>query len=142
MIPKKSGDWHPCNDCRALSNATIPDRYPIPHLQDSSSFLYSKKIFSKTDFVRVYHQIPVEPSDVPKIVIITPIGLYELVRMFFGLWNAAQTVQRFIHKVFQGLDFVFAYIDDFDIASSSGAEFLGPTISGMKIAPLDSKATL
>ncbi|KMQ86468.1 gag pol polyprotein [Lasius niger] len=39
--------------------------------------------------------------------------------MPFGLRNAAQTFQRFINQVIKDLDFVYAYIDDLIIASSS-----------------------
>nr|XP_012151025.1 PREDICTED: uncharacterized protein K02A2.6-like [Megachile rotundata] len=37
--------------------------------------------------------------------------------MMFGLRNAAQTCQTFVDEITRGLDFVFAYIDDFVIAS-------------------------
>lgn len=37
--------------------------------------------------------------------------------MTFGLRNAAQTFQRFINEVLQGLEFCYAYIDDILIAS-------------------------
>ncbi|PIK54100.1 gag-pol polyprotein [Apostichopus japonicus] len=42
--------------------------------------------------------------------------------MPFGLKNAAQTFQRFIDEVLRGLPFVYAYLDDLLVASSSAEE--------------------
>ena len=117
VVPKKNGEIRVCGDYRRLNAITKPDRYPIPRLQEFTYVLHGQKVFSKIDLNRAYHQIPVEANDVEKTAVITPFGLFEFPKMCFGLRNAGQTFQRFINMALQGLDFVFAYIDDILIAS-------------------------
>lgn len=124
VVSKENGSDRACGDYRRLNSVTTPDRYPIPNIQDFTINLHNCKIFSKIDLTRAYHQIPVYEPDIPKTAIITPFGLFEYIRMPFGLRNAGQTFQRFIDQVLKGLPFVFKYIDDIQVASNNHEEHL------------------
>ena len=119
MTPKPDGTWRPCGDYRRLNTATVDDRYPVPRLQDFTAKLAGKTIFSKIDLVRGYHQVPVAENDIQKTAVVTPFGLYEFLRMPFGLKNAAQAFQRLMDTVCNGLSCIFVYLDDILVASEN-----------------------
>ena len=122
MVRKKDNSWRPCGDFRRLNLITAADKYPVPNLADFSHHLEDCTIFSKLDLKNGYLQVPLDAAAVPKTAVITPFGLWEFLRMPFGLKNAGMTFQRFMDQVFNGLHFAFVYIDDVLVASRSREE--------------------
>jgi hypothetical protein len=112
MVKKSDGSWRPCGDFRRLNVQTQPDRYTCPNIGDLTARLAGCRVFSKLDLRKGYHQVPVRPADVKKTAIITPFGLFEFLRMPFGLRNAGQTFQRMMDNVLAGMECAFVYLDD------------------------------
>jgi hypothetical protein len=119
MVKKKCGTWRPCGDYRRLNSATVEDKYPLPNMGDLSSRLDGCTIFSKLDLQKGYYQVPVAAADIAKTAVITPFGLFEFVRMPFGLKNAGMTFQRLMDRIFFDLPYSFCYLDDLLVASRS-----------------------
>ena len=94
MVPKHSGAWRPCGDYRRLNNATTPDRYPVPHIQDFTSSLACSRIFSKIDLVRGYRQIRVHETDIRKTAVIT--------RLVCSSSSACLSASKMLRKLFNG----------------------------------------
>ncbi|UYV66425.1 K02A2.6-like, partial [Cordylochernes scorpioides] len=122
LVSKKDESLRPCGDYRRLNAVTLPDRYPIPRLDDFHHILKGTRVYSKRDLCKAFYQIPIAEEDKPKTAIITPFGLFEFNVMSFGLRNATATFQRFMHEVLRNLDFAFVYLDDILVASKTEEE--------------------
>ena len=99
MVKKADGAWRPCGDYRQLNLQTKPDLYTCPNIADLTARLEGCTIFSKLDLHKGFHQIPVRPRDMPKTAVITPFGLWEFIRMPFGMPNAGQSFLRMMDEV-------------------------------------------
>jgi len=93
MVQKADVSWRPCGKYRRLNLVTIPDAYPLPNMLDFAERVYGCTIFSKIDLCKGHHQIAMHAEDIPKTAIITPLGLFEFLRMTFGLRNTGNTFQ-------------------------------------------------
>lgn len=121
---KADNEIRPCGDYRMLNKITTPDQYPLPNLNDVPPKLTNAKIFSVVDLVKAFHHLPVNPADIEKTAITTPFGLFEYLRMPFGLKNAPKTYQRFMDMIFRDFDFVICYLDDILIFSENEEQHL------------------
>ncbi|GFX98949.1 hypothetical protein TNCV_4301251 [Trichonephila clavipes] len=85
LVNKKDGTLRPCGDYRRLNAQTIPDRYPIPRIEDFNYILKDKKIFSKIDLVKAYYQIPIAEEDKEKNCHHHPIWLVRV--QYYEFWT-------------------------------------------------------
>ena len=99
-------------------NATVPDKYPVPNIRDFTQCGWLPcHVFSTPNLMKGYYQVEMFPDNIPKTAIITPFGLFEFVRMPFGLRNAGSTFQHLMDRVLAGLPFIFVYLDDVLVVS-------------------------
>lgn len=82
---------------------TCKDAYPLPRIQDCLDRLSGAKLFSALDLQWGTLQLDVREEDRPKTALATTSGLFEHVKMPFGLCNAPRTFKRCMELLLRGL---------------------------------------
>ncbi|MBW0585735.1 hypothetical protein O181_125450 [Austropuccinia psidii MF-1] len=109
-------------DFRALNTYTIPDRYPIPRIQETLTQLSQAKFITAMDALKVFHQNVLTENAKKPLLIIVHCGIFEYLRMPFGIKNVPSHYQRMMNTIFpEELSEVWLiiYIDDIIVCSET-----------------------
>ncbi|MBW0526159.1 hypothetical protein O181_065874 [Austropuccinia psidii MF-1] len=88
LITWNDGNYRLCGNFRALNNYTKADRYPIPRIPHSLDKLAKAKYITKMNCMKGFHKKGVKPNSMKLLRIICHMGIYEYIRMPFGINNA------------------------------------------------------
>ena len=120
LVRKRDGTVRWCVDYRALNSVTTKDVFPLPLVEDCLDTLAGNKWFSKLDANSAYWQVKISEPDQKKTAFITKYGLFEHVRMGFGLCKGPATYSRVMNLILSGLlwSIVLAFLDDILVLGS------------------------
>ena len=128
LVRKKDWTLRVCVDYRQVNKDTVPDRYPMPRVDELVDVIDRRKgkYFTTLDLMKGYHQVKMEEQSKPKTAFTCHLGLYQYRLMPFRLTNAPATFQRLMNKLFSGKewDSVFVYLDDILVVSASFEDHL------------------
>lgn len=115
FVPKGHGrGLRLCIDYRGINKITVPNRYPLPNMDELRERVRGSTWFTKLDLKNGYHLVRIKKGDEWKTAFRCRYGLFEYTVMPFGLVNAPATFQSMINHIFRDLldQGVLAFMDD------------------------------
>ncbi|MBW0498957.1 hypothetical protein O181_038672 [Austropuccinia psidii MF-1] len=106
----------------ALNTYTITDRYPIPRIHETLTQLSKERFITSMDALKGFHQNVLTPHARKLLSIIALCGIYEYLRIPFGIKNAPSHYQRIMNTIFPhelSEGWLISYIDDIIICSET-----------------------
>ena len=126
LVKKKNGETRFCIDYRKLNEVTVKDAFPIPRIDEALDQLSGANYFSTLDLQSGYWQVELDEDARSKSAFVTSQGLFEFLRMPFGLCNAPATFSRVMDTVLRDLkgNQVLVYLDDIIVYSETWEQHL------------------
>jgi hypothetical protein len=126
VIAYRNGKARFCVDYRRLNAATIADEFPIPRQSDIMAALAGSQVLSTLDALSGFLQLEVHPDDVEKTAFRTHLGLYNFLRMPFGLRNGPAIFQHVMQEILSPFLWIFClvYIDNIVVYSKTHEDHL------------------
>ena len=109
---KKSDGLRVCIDLRQVNKAVVPDKYPLPMIEELTTHFHGSQVFSKLDLRQGYLQVLLHPESRNLTAFITHTGLYSYTRMPFGLSSAPSCFQKIMSTILASCLSTVAYLDD------------------------------
>ena len=122
LVKKPDGSVRFCVNYKKLNSVTVFDGEPMPNPEDVYIKMRGKQYRSKLDLTKGYWQISMDVEAIEKTAFITPDGLFEFLKLPFGLKNSAATFNRLMRGVLGGLEGVGCFVDDICVFSDSWEE--------------------
>ena len=125
-VHKKDGGLHLCVDYCELNKKTIPDRQPMPKVQDILNTLGGKSWFTVLDQGKACHQGFMAEESRHLTAFITLWSLFEWIRIPFGLMNPSPSFQHFMERCLGDMCDVICipYLDDVLVYSDTFEDHL------------------
>ena len=112
-VLKNDGSIRICGDFKqTINTAAIPDKYPLPRVDDLLATLAGGETFTKLDLAHAYQQLVLDEESSKLATVNTHQGLYRYKRLPFGISAAPAIFQRTMESLLQGIPKVCVYIDD------------------------------
>lgn len=127
LVRKKDGSLRLCVDYRQLNSNTIKDAYPLPRIDEALEAISKSTCFSSVDLAQGYYQVAIDEADIHKTAFrVGTGGLYEYLRMPFGLCNSPSTFQRLMEACLGEVNFdlLLIYLDDILVFSPTVSEHI------------------
>ena len=111
---KKDGRTRWVTDLRKLNKQTIKDSYPLTNIQEILHSLQGAMVFSSLDACGAYHAVRIKTGSRACTAFISPFGMFQYIRMPFGLANNGSVYRRMLDVAMEGVerDFWTSYLDD------------------------------
>ena len=124
---KKDGGFRFCIDFRRLNSQTKKDAYPLSQMQETMESMVGTCFFSTMDLKSGFWQVKMaKDSQRYTAFTVGSMGVYEFLRMLYGLCNAPATFQRIMQNCLGELKLTYAliYLDDVIVFSQTKEEHL------------------
>ena len=113
MVPETDKLIHICGAYKVSINPYVrAEGYPLPTVQDLFLSVSNGAVFSKLDLQHAYQQLEVEESSQPLLTINTHKGLYQYLRLPFGISSALSIFQAVMDQILKVQKNTICYLDD------------------------------